>query len=316
MRGLISTPCFLSFFCCKVQRVLISFVKHSEDRGNTWSEWDIILIEITARRKVLPHSVCSLRLQSCNVFSTHCTLCAVSSSADFSAAWSVPQVKYIQVSLWQVTGQVPQPCEIPFAVDLWICGELLWNNKITADARLYLMTKRQWWIENIERREKAGVKHMGTSPVAGRKGRVTSIPRGVAERAHHWAHVCTPMWRGWAGHVQRCGCRLVPVWKLQGYINEALGLTWYNPEYTYTSPSADLACTQLLAETWVDQPSMVVEIWVPNCLSNNSSLGGNSLADLLSISHSHCVLLDRYLGSLPTSYLWFKGTETRKLLCF
>lgn len=174
---------FLSFFCCKVQWVLFSFVKRSEDRGNTWSERDIILIEITARREVLPHGVCSLRLQSCNVFSTHCTLCSVSSSADFSAAWSVPQVKYIQVSLWQVTGQVPQPCEIPFAVDLWICGELLWNNKITADARLYLMTKRQWWIENIQRREKAGVKHMGTSPVAGRKGRVTSIPRGVAERA-------------------------------------------------------------------------------------------------------------------------------------
>lgn len=146
---------------------------------------------------------------------------------------ALPEVKYIQVSLWQVMGQVLQPCEIPFAVHLWICGELPRNKQNNFWCQALLNGGDEQKIYKGERRQER---------------RVANIPRGVAERV--WTSLGTSLHTdaerlGWP-----CLKVWVPVWKRHGFINEAQVLTWYNPEHTYVPTAADLPRTPFLAETW------------------------------------------------------------------
>lgn len=129
-------------------------------------------------------------------------------------------------------GQVLQPCEIPFAMHLWICGELPRNKQNNFWRQALPNGRDEQKIYKGERRQEQ---------------RVANIPRGVAERV--WTSLGTSLHTdaerlGWP-----CLKVRVPIWKRYGCFNEALVLTWYNPEHTYLSTAAELPRTPFSAET-------------------------------------------------------------------
>lgn len=143
------------------------------------------------------HSACSALCELCEQFSwLQCCL---------KCTFTVPKIKHIQVRLWQVIGQVLQPCEIPFAIDLCIYGELPWNKylfwlQVPPNEKKQEMKKR-YTMEREERGKAHG-------NMALRKGRDVGWLKGCR---YPWAPSCMQMWRGWAVHAHRCGCSLAPV---------------------------------------------------------------------------------------------------------
>jgi len=108
----------------------------------------------------------------------------------------VPEVKYVQAGLRQVMGQVLQPCEIPFAVDLWTCGELPWNKQ------------NHFWCQALPNNKKAEMNKKYTKEREGRSEAHGNISHGCQERKG-----CQySTWDGWrsvgvTGHIyaHRCG---------------------------------------------------------------------------------------------------------------
>lgn len=87
-------------------------------------------------------------------------------------------------------GQVLQPCETPFAVDLWICGELPWNEQ------------NHFWCQALPNDKKAEMNRKYTKEREGRSEARGNISHGWQERksCQH------STWDGWksvgiTGHI-------------------------------------------------------------------------------------------------------------------